>query len=280
MSPEFLKKKSIKTPAGQIYYFYDRSFPNRPTVVLLHGLSSNHTTWLATISELHEKKINSLAIELRGHGLSDKTRQRSLYRLPIFVADLRQVIQAENLHKPFLVGYSFGGPVALGYAAEHPEAVAGLVVISANYLNPLTHMHLKLLTPVLYAGVNALGYLLIWQQRRRYLYYQHAKARGYLHSTWVGLNTMPLSVNLWMLSELTRVNLSRSLHRVQAPTLIVRAAGDPFFSQAEAEDMLKLMPQAQLINSKHPNHFIASRAQQELSDVILRFITQHENSHL
>lgn len=270
-----LKEKNIETASGKIFYYFNDDFLNRPTVVFLHGLSANHTTWLQTIKVLHENKYNSLALDLRGHGFSDKTKKRSLYRLPVWSDDLKMVIQAEKLEKFFLVGYSFGGSIAIDYAIKYPDSLLGLVLISANHVNPFEYKGIKFLTPLADGLLNLLAALLIWQKRKKYYYYKQGESKSYWHSVWIGLNTMPLSVNFWTLSQMLRLNFKEDIAHINAPTIIVRAKKDPFLSEAEAYQMAEKIPQAKIVVPEHTSHFLASRAQEEIAKIILNFVKIH-----
>ena len=50
----------------------------------------------------------------------------------IHVQDLHEIIEAECDAPPVLVGHSWGAMLALAYAAEHPEATAGLALIGCG----------------------------------------------------------------------------------------------------------------------------------------------------
>jgi pimeloyl-ACP methyl ester carboxylesterase len=69
--------------------------------------------------------------DLRGHGKSE--RPATGYTLSTFVADLRALLEALQLSGPIhLVGNSFGGLLALAFAAEQPERVASLVLLDGH----------------------------------------------------------------------------------------------------------------------------------------------------
>lgn len=275
-----LREKWIETENGKVFYYTNTPFTGRPTVVFVHGLSSNHTTWTNITKALHAQNFNSIAVDLRGHGLSDKRKTRSLYQFSVFSDDLYQILKAERVNRAVLVGYSFGGYVALDFAVRHSELVDGLILISANYVNPLVYKGIGFLTPICYGFLQLLSFLLLWQKKKRYSYYEHGKGRGYWHSVWMGLNTMPLSVNFWMLSQVGKLDFRKTVGTIQAQTLIIRAKHDPFLSRAEAEDMARAMPNAKIIVSNHKNHFLASQSQDEVSKIILDFLHDHENSNL
>jgi len=275
-----LGEKWVETENGRIFYYTDAPFAGRPTVVFIHGLSSNHTTWTNIIGVLHAQRFNSIAIDLRGHGLSDKRKTKPLYQFSVFSDDLRQILKAERVSRAVIVGYSFGGYVALDFAVRFPELTDGLVLITTNYVNPFVYKGIGFLTPIGYGFLQLLSFLLLWQKKKQYSYYEHGKGRGYWHSVWMGWNTMPLSVNFWMLSQVGKLDFRKTVGTIQAPTLIVRAKHDPFLSQAEAEDMARAMPNAKIIVSNHENHFLASESQSEITGIISDFLRHHENSNI
>ena len=61
----------------------------------------------------------------RGHGLSD--RNVTDHSLEARVADLEAVIDAAGPERFVLLAMAQGGPVAITYAARHPERIAGLI---------------------------------------------------------------------------------------------------------------------------------------------------------
>ncbi|MEK7160936.1 MAG: alpha/beta hydrolase [Patescibacteria group bacterium] len=272
MSDSFLKQKWLSGTRGKICYFISQQFPGQPTLIFLHGLSANHTTWLATAQALEKLQFNVLLLDLRGHGHSDKSKQRDLYRWPVFTQDLREIIRQENLTRVILIGYSFGGSIALDYASQYPDSVRGLFIVSANYLNPLRSKHLSLLTWPAYGFLSLLAWLLFWQKRKQYYYYNQATARRYWDSTFIGLTTMPLTINFWMLAEFANLDLSSELTNINCPTLIVKSQNDSLLSPAEAQDMARQIKNARIIALEKNTHFLASRHQDELTEKIIDFI--------
>lgn len=267
-----LQKKKFDTGRGDVFWFENKKFRDRPTVVFLHGLSSNHTTWIKVMRELDRAGYNSLAPDLRGHGLSDMTKKKENYNWPTFSQDLFQYLEKENLKNFILVGYCFGGSIALDFSASHPDLARGLVLISTNHVNPLRYKKIDFLTPLAVGFLNVLSLLLIWQKRKKYHYYRHGEQGGYWQSVWEGLNTMPVSVNFWMLSMMGKLNLAGKIGKIKIPTLIIRAKRDPFVSAAETRDIVRAIPDSQEIVLDHPSHFIGSKRQDDILKEILIFL--------
>lgn len=102
-----------------------------PDLVLLHGLSSSARIWDLTAPVLAER-LRVVALDQRGHGLSDKPN--SGYTFAAVTADVAAAIEALGLEQPLIAGHSWGGNVALQFAADHPPAVGGLVLVDGGFL--------------------------------------------------------------------------------------------------------------------------------------------------
>ena len=79
--------------------------------------------------EFFADRYRVIAVDLRGHGASDKPR--GAYSIAAFLDDYRALIGALALKDFVLVGCSVGGIVAQLYALEHSATLRGLVLIGA-----------------------------------------------------------------------------------------------------------------------------------------------------
>jgi len=106
-----------------------------PTVVYLHGL-------IETPADGGSQNAGLVPSFLRNHAqvcVYDRANVGHSGRLPgpltgkASVADLHRLLAAAHKPGPYvLVGGSFGGLIAIMYAATHPEDVAGMVLLDAS----------------------------------------------------------------------------------------------------------------------------------------------------
>ncbi|MCL5017051.1 MAG: alpha/beta hydrolase [Patescibacteria group bacterium] len=272
MTEDLIKEKYIDTGRGKIFYWLSNSFPGKPTVVFLHGLSSNHTTWMKAMSILHEYKYNSLAWDMRGHGLSDKTKKRNLYELSVFSEDLCDIMKKEKIEKPIMVGYSFGGSVAIDCAIKDSKPLSGLILLGTNHANPMEYNGVGFLTGIGSKFVGLLAFLMLWQNRKEYYYYQHGKAVGYWDSVLDGLRTMPISVNLWLLIQTVSFDFRKTINKIKTPVTFINTKKDIFVTEKEIEDLKNELPNAKFIVSKTDSHFVGTNSQDEVIEIILGFL--------
>jgi pimeloyl-ACP methyl ester carboxylesterase len=263
--------RSVTGEKGAIHYFVAGPEDAARTVMFLHGLSSNHTTWLFFMEKLAARGIRSIAPDLRGHGLSDQSKEKEWYAFPVFVDDIARIADRERLREFDLIGYSFGGYIALAYAAAYPERLRSLTLVSSNFMNPLHYGPFGFLAPAAARFTDVIAWITYPQRRRRYDYFEHGKSKGYIDSTLKGFVTMPIAVNFWMLGRTLRLDLRAALPRVVCPTLIIRSPSDPYLTPQEVADMVRAMPNARAIAITSDNHFLASRNQEDLLEKLLPF---------
>ena len=101
-----------------------------PTVVLEAGLGLSSSTW-AEIQPLVARTTRVCAYDRLGEGESDKPA--SVQSVEDQAKTLDALIQAAGWKGPFIfVGHSWGGAVVQQFAADHTEAVAGMVLVDAS----------------------------------------------------------------------------------------------------------------------------------------------------
>jgi pimeloyl-ACP methyl ester carboxylesterase len=106
---------------------------NRRAYLLVHGLASNAQTWDEVAAVLSEAGNPVVAIDQRGHGLSDKPD--SGYDFATITQDIHRVLKHLGWERPVLVGQSWGGNVLLEFGARFPGEAQSLVFVDGGFLN-------------------------------------------------------------------------------------------------------------------------------------------------
>ncbi len=87
-----------------------------PDVVFIHGVQRTLEDWAPVLRRL--SGVRAVAMDLRFHGRSGVPEQASWND---FVSDIDAVVDRLDLSDPFVVGHSFAGMLAMGYALRHPD---------------------------------------------------------------------------------------------------------------------------------------------------------------
>lgn len=98
-------------------------------IMLVHGNCSAARFWEATIVALADR-YRVVAPDLRGYGRTEALPLDATRGVADFGDDLHALLQALNLHRPHLVGWSLGGAVVMQYAMSHPANVASLTLVA------------------------------------------------------------------------------------------------------------------------------------------------------
>jgi len=103
----------------------------RPTLILLHGGPGfDHTSYKPEFTRLAEV-AQVVYLDHRGQGRSDKGEPAD-WTLDQWADDVRGFCEALEIEKPIVMGNSFGGMVAMVYAARHPEHPGKLIFSSTS----------------------------------------------------------------------------------------------------------------------------------------------------
>jgi pimeloyl-ACP methyl ester carboxylesterase len=123
--------RRVEVAPGVELHVHDHAGSGRP-FVLVHGLASNLRMWDGVAAELAGAGHRVVAVDLRGHGLSDKPAGG--YDVPGVAADLRALVRALDLEQPWVAGQSWGGNVVLELAWASPEDVAGVACVDGGWI--------------------------------------------------------------------------------------------------------------------------------------------------
>jgi len=96
--------------------------------LFLHGGRLTAQTWDYVCLGLR-KQVRAVALDLRGHGDSDRTED---YSFDSHVADIGAVLDALAWPEAHLVGMSYGGTAAAHFAAAAPHRVSSLVTVDVG----------------------------------------------------------------------------------------------------------------------------------------------------
>jgi len=100
----------------------------RPGIVLVHG-GAAHAHWWSHIAPAFLPDFRVVAIDLSGHGDSDRREQ---YSLDTWTDEVVAVIDAcDFAGDPVVVGHSMGGFVTIATAARHNDRLGGAIIIDS-----------------------------------------------------------------------------------------------------------------------------------------------------
>jgi len=265
------------------------------TIVLVHGLASTCHIWDLVAPRLtHKFKV--VALDQRGHGETDQPDNN--YDFVSVAQDLHKFTTALELGQPTLIGHSWGGNVALQYSVMFPNSIASLILVDGGTIEPSNkpgytwERARKEMTPPSFTNMTLDDLLQratkrwlgsIWSSEIKSILLAnfHVSQSGIVTPRLKRENHMKIVRSLWDHKP------SRLYSQVKCPTLLVPA-------WEESEDQRKLMfmdmkrnairlaldfiPSSKVVNMEQTMHDIPLHRPQELTDAILEFACNTDQS--
>jgi pimeloyl-ACP methyl ester carboxylesterase len=120
--PPVQTRKTVETNGLHIYY---EECGSGIPLILLHGGLETCQMWTPMLPDF-SSQYRVITPDSRGHGRTDNPLGTFSYSL--MSADIAAFIKESDLSKPFIIGYSDGGQIALEMAMNYPGLVRGYML--------------------------------------------------------------------------------------------------------------------------------------------------------
>lgn len=263
----------MKTKINDFQMYYEDTGKG-PTLVLIHGMGGDSSEWSLLTPEL-SKEIRCIAVDLRGHGKSEKPDQP--YTQDMFADDVAALLDTLKIDKAYLCGISMGGFVALKMALHHPKKVKGLILIdtAARISAKTVEVGAKWAKTFAEKGLDA---------------YIEAEIKDIFHPMFVrrhkdmvklfadSMRTRDSSTIMriqqgYMKSPLT---LDKEINKIKVPTMIIHGKEDKVVPVEEAEFMHKQIPNSKIAIIPYGGHGVLLERKDFFIDLILYFVEESE----
>ena len=117
----------MPTAAGLHYFLHEAGGILKPPLVLIHGAGGEHLSWPAEMRRLPD--CNVFTVDLPGHG---KTEGLGRQYIEDYARSIVDFMNAVGLSRAAFAGHALGGAIALSLALDHPDRVAGILLISTG----------------------------------------------------------------------------------------------------------------------------------------------------
>lgn len=247
-------------------------------IVLLHGLGTSGFLWREVAPELARASHTALAVDLFGHGESDRPYDGE-FGVAAQGDYVDRVLTALRMARATVVGCDLGALVALRLAASHPDRVERLVLVSPPDIDDIPGEDVKLFQ-------RSVRRAPIRQQRG--VLGATPLLRPLLEASVAEPQAMPEGLiarylapfvgrdGVEQLHTIVRAIRAQDLHEeelrgIGAPTLIVAGERDRWLDLKTAERLAGIIPEARLARIPGAGRLIPEEAPEELTELILRF---------
>lgn len=206
-------------------------------VIILHGwnLSGKRFTDLADL--LRKKGFRVKTPDFPGFGAEPAPDEP--WHIWDYAEFLHRYIHIHKIHKPLLIGHSFGGRVALAFAAKYPQKSAGIVLTGAPGFSPVPKKKMIFFLVIAKIGgtLFSLPGIRLFADYARKLLYRVAGAREFYRAEGSMRQTFKFIV---------QDDLSEFMRKISIPCLLVWGKDDSIVPVHVAERMLGIIKDSKL----------------------------------
>jgi pimeloyl-ACP methyl ester carboxylesterase len=232
-------------------HFYEQTGEG-PALVFLHGAFADARLWNPQW-DYFSAKCRILRYDLRGHGRTGASNLGQ-YSIETFADDLDCLLDALQIRMPVICGLSWGGSIALAFAARNPSRLKALILAGASVSISLTFLD-KILCYVLFPrwvmaltiksmSVERFTHFSFWLARftrgKDWLSSDIA-IREYLQQCMLQMDRAEY-LKIWKTIYSFRL---QSLERITCPTLVLNGEYEPKGTFSHTAEILRRVPQAE-----------------------------------
>jgi pimeloyl-ACP methyl ester carboxylesterase len=225
---------------GLTLSYVEQGDPDGIPLIFLHGLSDSLRSFDLVLPHL-PPSIHAFALSQRGHG--DSGRPYSGYDMSDYAADVAQFIARFDLGSAILVGHSMGTAVAQQFALDYQDLLRGLVLIG-SFVSYASNAVMVGFWPEVEALTDPIdpGFALAFQESTL------AKPIPQSYLETVVAESLKLPARVWKaaMAGIMAADVTDSLFRISAPTLLIWGEKDAFVPNSDQDLQLNHMPNAAL----------------------------------
>lgn len=238
--------------------YVEAGSPDAPHVLMLHGTGGHWETFAPTLGPLSEH-FHCVAVDMVGNGFSEKPDHD--YEIPVYVRQIRAVMDHFGMDRTHLIGMSLGAWVAAATAVRHPERVgrmilmspAGLVATASNMARIRAERTAAVDNPSWSSIHQVFEHLIADESNRlpdlialRQAVYRRADTRETIDHLLILQDADARDRNLIPESDWASL---------QAPTMIVASGKDHGEYQSTAQSLARLIPHAEVFEMPEVRHW-------------------------
>lgn len=266
--PAFAQDGSFTRDGVQLFY---RTSGSGTPVVFLSGGPGFTVDYMVPVGDFIPASFQRVFYEQRGTGRSKVVSMTAEnMTLPHVVADLEALRVHLKQERLFLVGHSWGGMLAMAYAATHPDRIDRMILIGpggptlefTEWFNDNIHMRLRpedieaerYWNEAPKRGVDG-NKAALEQVRAITPGYFFERAKGLAFASQLPDGTLTLQVNTLLFTDMAKGYDSRpGLRQLDRPVLIVQGHQDPVGDKT-AEDIHAAIKSSELVYLNQCGHF-------------------------
>mgnify|MGYP000951214189 CR=1 FL=1 len=221
---------------------------SQKNLVFLHGWGGSWQSWYPILERL-KADYNIFAPDLPGFG---NEPIQIPYHLDNYVDFVINFLKTQKIKKPILIGHSFGGAIATKIATDHSYPLEKIILVDAAAIrhpySPRQNITINTVSSI--KKILSLPIIKTILPTFQKIYYQATHQQD---SDYAALKDQPILQKTFQ--NLIQHDLSKILHRIQVPTLVVWGENDLSTPLVDGQKINSLIPRSKIIVYPNSSHF-------------------------
>jgi 3-oxoadipate enol-lactonase len=232
--------------AGDVELDYERAGTGEPLLMIM-GLSGTYLHWGEPFLELLMERFEVIVYDHRGVGAS--SRVESPFTIADLARDASRLLDALELERVHLLGFSMGGMIAQELVLARPDAIGALVLASTYCGGPESHTAreatLRRLFAPMASGDREAALRAAWEVNVSPAHVGDAAAYERFRDI-AARRRVAVRVIMEQLNAISQHDTSGRLGAIEAPSLVVHGTADTMVPPENAPVIARLIPHARL----------------------------------
>ena len=252
-------KKYLDTKGVRLCYNVEgEGYP----VILMHGWGCNHTT-LASIEATLSPHMKVYNVDFPGFG--ESTEPQEVWGVEQYTQLIEELVKAEGIENPVLLGHSFGGRVGIVYASRN--AVKKLILTDAAGVKPrrtlkyyykvYSYKLMKHLVLAIYGKEKGEARLDVIRGKKGSSDYKNSSPKMRA-----------------IISRVVNEDLKHLMPSIKCPTLLIWGENDTATPLSDAKTMERLIPDAGLVSFPDCGHYSFLENAMQYQAVLRSFLSK------
>lgn len=238
-------------------------------LVLLHGLFGSGDN-LNTVARGLSDLFDVLLADQRDHGRSPHTDAIDYDRM---AADVRDLLDAEQVHRAVLVGHSMGGKTAMRFAQLFPDRILRLVVIDIGPREYAVNNHAQIIEALLTSDLpHKRTRAEVQEHLARYV--PEPGVQQFLMKSlyWAGPERLAWRFNVPLIAkDIASILAAIGPEVVRVPTLFIRGGQSDYIPREDLPQIREQFPDHRVETIPYAGHWVHAQAPDEVVALIKDF---------
>lgn len=262
-------KPTFVTVGGLRIHYRLEGVPDRPVVMLCHGLLGSLEMWQPQVRALG-RNYHVLRFDNRGHGLSGVTP--APYTIEQLGADVIGLLDTVGIARAHFVGCSLGGMIGQELGARHPQRLRSLMLVGSRSVMPPHSMWDERIRIARTLGIATLLPTMLERWFTPAFRASHPAQVDAIASAVIATSVEGFVGACMAIREMDHTQM---LSRVGVPTLVTSANGDPGVPVDDTLRIQTAIPGAELALFDDARHLFSIERAADFESLLLAWLARH-----